>query len=400
MSLIKKIILFLLILVFLAQPLLSVSGIASQTYYHWENPDFIKKIKIDLSYDLENRLDEEYHLDDVSVIYLSQEYLDELYYNSLPNLFFGYTLKEIYDQYAQEKFIFTVDSNGNTIVQKFEEYDDTYEKVIRNVAIGSGVILVCVTVSVVTGGLAAPGAVAAGSQVLTNISLVFAAAAKTGTIMALEGGAFGGVVSGITTGIKTKDFDETIKASALGASSGFKWGAIAGAAVGATSEIVELQKLSVLKEEKLVESSTLTGHGPNETYVSNGYTYTTDELARPISGGGKLRLESGIRDQAAQLNAGGVDRLLGDQGGHLIGRQFGGSGTGENLVAMSSNLNQGVFARLETKWRQLLETGHEVIVNVKPAYSGLSLRPYQVVVEETLDGVFSEYVLANTIPLK
>ena len=366
MRFLKKTIPFLLILVFLAHPLFSAAGIASQTYYPWEDPEFIKKIKIDLSYDLENRLDEEYHVDDISVIYISQEYLDELYYNSLPNLFFGYTLKEIYDQYAQEKFIFTVDSNGNTIVQEFEVYDDTYEKVIRNVAIGAGVLLVCVTVSVVTGGLAAPGAAYAGSQALTNISLVFAAAAKSGTIMAVEGGVFGGVVAGITTGISTKDFDETIKASALGASSGFMWGAIAGAAVGATSEVVELQKLSVLKEQKLAESSALTGHGPNETFVSNDYTYTTDALARPSSGGGKLRLESGIRDQAAQLNAGGTDRLLGDQGGHLIGRQFGGSGAGENLVAMSSDLNQGVFARLETKWRQLLEAGHEVIVNDNP----------------------------------
>lgn len=37
-----------------------------------------------------------------------------------------------------------------------KKYDDTYEQVIKNVAIGTGVILVCATVSVASGVLELP----------------------------------------------------------------------------------------------------------------------------------------------------------------------------------------------------------------------------------------------------
>lgn len=57
---------------------------------------------------------------------------------------------------------------------------------LKNVAIGTGVILVCVTVSAVTAGAGAPA-----------ISLIFAASAKTGTIMALSSAGFGGFTAGV-----------------------------------------------------------------------------------------------------------------------------------------------------------------------------------------------------------
>ena len=56
-------------------------------------------------------------------------------------MYFGYTLSDITSEWGDTKYIFTVDDNGQTTVQAFEEYDDTYDKAIRNVAIGTGVFL-------------------------------------------------------------------------------------------------------------------------------------------------------------------------------------------------------------------------------------------------------------------
>ena len=114
----------------------------------------------------------EYYVEKVQAVYISQEYLDEVAYNSQVNIFFGYTLEDIESVYENSRFIFTLGENGETVVEPFKDYDDTYERIIRNDAVGTGVILVCVTVSVVTAGAGAPA-----------ISLIFAASAKTGTAM-------------------------------------------------------------------------------------------------------------------------------------------------------------------------------------------------------------------------
>ena len=89
---------------------------------------------------------DEYFVENVSAVYISQEYIDELTYNSKPNVYFGYTLEEIDAVYQGTRYVFTMSEEGDTIVVPFEEYDDTFEQVIKNVAIVTGVILICVTV--------------------------------------------------------------------------------------------------------------------------------------------------------------------------------------------------------------------------------------------------------------
>lgn len=172
----------------------------------------------------------EYFVENVSTVYISQEYIDELTYNSKPNVYFGYTLEEIDAVYQGTRYVFTLGEEGDTIVVPFEEYDDTFDQVIKNVAVGSGVILICVTVSVVTGGAGAPA-----------ISMIFAAGAKTGTACALSSGALGAVAAGIATGVESGNMDEALKAAALAGSEGFKWGAISGAISGGTTEFVALK---------------------------------------------------------------------------------------------------------------------------------------------------------------
>lgn len=174
---------------------------------------------------------DDYIVEDVSAIYISKEYIEELEYNSQENVFFGYTLDEVSKQFDGGKYVFTLADDGTTAVQPFEDYDDTYEKVLKNVAIGTGVILVCVTVSVVSAGAGMPA-----------VSMVFAASAKTGATMALSSGGMGVATAGIVTAIQTGDVEQTIDAAALAGSEAFKWGAISGAVAGGVKKVVTMKK--------------------------------------------------------------------------------------------------------------------------------------------------------------
>lgn len=170
---------------------------------------------------------DEFFIEDVSAVYVSQEYLTELVYNSQENVFFGYSLSGLDEFFQGTRYVFTVDDNGQTTVEPLQVVKDTtYEQLLKNVAVGTGVILVCVTVSAVTGGLGTAPAV----------SMIFAVAAKTAATCALSGTLISGVSAAVVKGYETGDLNEALKAGALGASEGYKWGAISGAITGAASE--------------------------------------------------------------------------------------------------------------------------------------------------------------------
>lgn len=173
---------------------------------------------------------EDYFVENVNAIYISKEYLEEVAYNSQENIYFGYTLSELDSYFQETRYVFTLGDDGQTVVTEFQKYDDTYDQILKNVAIGTGVILVCVTVSIVTYGAGAPA-----------VSMIFAASAKTGTIMALSSGVFSGVSAGVVKGIETGDLNESMKAAALAGSEGFKWGAISGTIAGGSGEAIALK---------------------------------------------------------------------------------------------------------------------------------------------------------------
>lgn len=173
---------------------------------------------------------EDYFVENVNAIYISKEYLEEVAYNSQENIYFGYTLSELDSYFQGTRYVFTLGDDGQTVVTEFQKYDDTYDQMLKNVAIGTGVILVCVTVSIVTYGAGAPA-----------VSMIFAASAKTGTIMALSSGVFSGVSAGVVKGIETGDLNESMKAAALAGSEGFKWGAISGTIAGGSGEAIALK---------------------------------------------------------------------------------------------------------------------------------------------------------------
>lgn len=169
-----------------------------------------------------------YFIENVEARYVSKEYLDELAYNSQANLYFGFTLEELEEAYGEDGYIFTVDDNGTTTTKAFEEYEPEFDTTVRNLAVGGGVILVCVTVSAVTAG-SAPA-----------VSMVLAVAAKDAAKKSVVGGVLGAAAGAINTGIQTGDPEEALKSAALLGSEGFKIGAISGAISGAAKEFVGL----------------------------------------------------------------------------------------------------------------------------------------------------------------
>lgn len=169
---------------------------------------------------------EEYVVENVSAVYISKEYIEEVAFNSQSNVYFGYTLAELDEVFQGSRYIFTLGDDGNTTVQELQAIDNNVtETMIKNIAIGTGVILICVTVSIVSAGVGAPA-----------VSMIFAASATTAKAFAVSSAVFGGISAGVVRGLETGSFEEALKAAALGSTEGFKWGAISGAIVGGGSE--------------------------------------------------------------------------------------------------------------------------------------------------------------------
>lgn len=170
-------------------------------------------------------------VENVEAIYYSKEYLEELAYNSQANIYFGYTLAELEKQFEGQKYVFAPDGNGNTIAKPFEDYDDTYDQIIRHVAIGGGAILLLVTVAVLT---PETGAAAA-------FSVIVVASAKSAAIFAGSDALLSALVAAVITGIQTGDLEQALKDAGLAASEGFLWGAIGGALLGGLSALSRLR---------------------------------------------------------------------------------------------------------------------------------------------------------------
>lgn len=206
---------------------LVVSDEAVPQYDSLDNEDLLAYVE-DLVYrDAVTSLNsDEYFVENVSTVYISKEYLEEVAFNSQSNIYFGYTLAELDEVFQGTKYIFTLSDDGTTTVQELQEIENvSTETMLKNVAIGTGVILICVTVSAVSAGVGAPA-----------VSMIFAASATTAETFAISGAAFGGISAGVVRGIETGDFNEAVEAAAMGATEGFKWGAISGAVVGGVSE--------------------------------------------------------------------------------------------------------------------------------------------------------------------
>ena len=93
--------------------------------------------------------DSDYEIGKIEGKFISQEYIEEVAYNTKANIFFGYTLAQLDAQFEGTRYVFTLGDDDQTTVIPFEEYIDesVYMKLLKDMAVGAGVILVCVTVA-------------------------------------------------------------------------------------------------------------------------------------------------------------------------------------------------------------------------------------------------------------
>lgn len=207
----------------------------ANTFLSVQDTDLLTYMEDVIYYDLLEELDStDYCLEDVQTVYVSQEYIEELTYNSLENVYFGYRLSEIKEVFGDTPWFFTVDENGQTVVTEYQyvEFEYNFNKMIKDIAIGAGVILVCATVGLVT------------APTMPAVSMIMMVSAKTATKFALSSGALGFVAGGLVTYIETGDVDQSLQAAMDSAGEGFKMGAIAGAVAGAGKEALFLNKAS------------------------------------------------------------------------------------------------------------------------------------------------------------
>ena len=213
----------------------SESSEEETSYSGLNDPALLQRIEDQTYAELEEQLgSDDYQVEDVVATYVSKEYLDELAYNSQENIYFGYTSSELQERFGDQKYLFTLDDEGHTTVKAVDS-DDSVNQVVRNVAIGTGVIIVCATVTVATAatdGAAAPIAA-------RTVHALFAYSARNAAL--LGGGlAIVGVADGVAEGVKTGDMETGLKHAAVSASEGFKWGAIIGASTTAASNALPL----------------------------------------------------------------------------------------------------------------------------------------------------------------
>lgn len=137
---------------------------------------------------------------------------------------------------------------------------------------------------------------------------------------------------------------------------------------------------------------------PSSKYEINGYKYETDEQGRIISASGKLRLRDPNYNRKMEKvqDYEGQDYQEGDDRGHLIGHQFGGSDRLENLVPQDAKINQNDFRNFECELAKQVKDGKDVEVLVEPIYEGDSNRPVAIVVAYIIDGEENIRIFPNS----
>ena len=256
--------------------------------------------------ELDNIFDEsEVIIEDVKSLYASKEYLEEVAYNSKTNLFFGYSLEALEKQFGEKKYIFTLGKNGETVVEEFAEHKSIYDKVIKNTLIGTGVILVCVSLATVSTIASAPLGV---SRIQVILSFSAAGSIIGGTVV----GTASAVAAGVSEYIKNGDPQAAFDSALLSGSEGFKWGAIGGAVVGTAVGTYMTGTIHTWRESELLVQKLFPGSAEQVAF-KDGVRLTTKvpgstvpDLFTTLKDGTKVAIEVKNYD----LNNIGVSNLI------------------------------------------------------------------------------------------
>lgn len=136
---------------------------------------------------------------------------------------------------------------------------------------------------------------------------------------------------------------------------------------------------------------------PDMEYEVNGYKYNTDAKGRIVSAEGTLHMRESDyeREMEDVKRMDGQDYKQGDDRGHLIGHQFGGSDKLENLVPMDAKLNHWDFYKVEKTLADAVKDNADVKLKVEPVYNDDSTRPSEFKVSYSIDGDRETVVFRN-----
>ena len=110
------------------------SDATTPEFANLDDPKLLRYMEDSVYSDLESELGEDYVIENVTAAYVpfvSDEYKQELEYNSKKNIYFGYTLSELDQQFQGTRYVFTTDGDGNTEAKKFEAYDNSYDQAME-----------------------------------------------------------------------------------------------------------------------------------------------------------------------------------------------------------------------------------------------------------------------------
>ena len=125
----------------------------------------------------------------------------------------------------------------------------------------------------------------------------------------------------------------------------------------------------------------------NSEFVRNRYEYQTDHLGRTVSVSGQLYLPPKTSRKMEDISVMWEGhKLKSDDRGHIIGHQFGGSDSAENLFPQDMNINRNEYAAFENQLRGYLEDEKDVYVSFSLRYSDDSKRPDSLIVFYSVDG--------------
>lgn len=81
----------------------------AESFSGLDDEDLLRYVETDV-YDkmITNFDSDEYFIENVSTVYLSKEYLEELEYNSQSNVYFGYSVSELDQAFKGKKYVFTL----------------------------------------------------------------------------------------------------------------------------------------------------------------------------------------------------------------------------------------------------------------------------------------------------
>ena len=131
-------------------------------------------------------------------------------------------------------------------------------------------------------------------------------------------------------------------------------------------------------------------------YECNGTQYLSDENGNILAWKGKPSYNpENERDSGAQINAGGMDRLKGDDGSHAVARIMNGSPGSENLIPMRATLNRGDWKQGENTIVDALQNGKKVEDSGIVFRESDNTRPTKVVREFTHGNIREMLVVDN-----